>query len=48
MGLGDDTDDNGTLLHGLLCILDLEDAALGRAASCQRCGYCGRGAERTM
>ena len=29
VGFADDADDDRTLLHGFLCVLDLEDAALG-------------------
>lgn len=36
MGLARDADDYGPLLDSLLCILDLEDSALRRAAAGQR------------
>lgn len=36
MSFADDSDDYRALLDGFLCVLDLEDAALGRAAQVSR------------
>ena len=40
VSFADDADDDGTLLHGLLCIFDLEDTALRGALFILATGPC--------